>query len=62
MSGEWLVVRGEKGDEGLQNPRWTGTMRMQREDLEKMNRQANKMTVEITTVVQESVSLHTVPA
>jgi integrase len=37
-------------------------LRMQREALDKMNRQANEMTVEATTAVQESKSLCTVPA
>jgi hypothetical protein len=37
-------------------------LRMQREALDKMNRQANEMTVEVTTAVQESGSLCTVPA
>ncbi len=37
-------------------------LRMQREALEKMNRQANEMTSEVTTAVQESKSLCTVPA
>jgi hypothetical protein len=37
-------------------------LRMQREALEKMNRQANEMNVKVTTAVQESGSLCTVPA
>lgn len=36
-------------------------LRMQREALDKMNRQANEMTVEVTAV-EESGSLCTVPA
>jgi len=37
-------------------------LRMQREALEKMNRQANEMNAEGTTAVQEPGSLCTVPA
>ena len=37
-------------------------LRMQREALEKMNRRANEMTVEVTTAVHEPKSLCTVPA
>jgi len=37
-------------------------LRMQREALEKMNRLANEMAVEVTTAVQGSKNLCTVPA
>jgi len=37
-------------------------LRMQREALEKMNRLANEMAVEVTAAVQGSKSLCTVPA
>jgi integrase len=59
---EWVTQLLRQSDSKVFKKYSQMKLRMQREALEKMNRQANEMTSEVTTAVQESKSLCTVPA
>src|SRR2546429_5428880 len=62
VADEWVTQLLRQSDSKVFKKYSQMKLRMQREALEKMNRQANEMTVEVTTAVQESGSLCTVPA
>jgi hypothetical protein len=59
---EWVTQLLRQSDSKVFKKYSQMKLRMQREALDKMNRQANEMTLEATTAVQESNSLCTVPA
>jgi integrase len=62
VADEWVTQLLRQSDSKVFKKYSQMKLRMQREALEKMNRQANEMTSEVTTAVQKSKSLCTVPA
>jgi integrase len=62
VADEWVTQLLRQSDSKVFKKYSQMKLRMQREAIEKMNRQANEMTSEVTTAVQESKSLCTVPA
>ena len=62
VADEWVTQLLRQSDSKVFKKYSQMKLRMQREALEKMNRQANEMTSEDTIAVQESKSLCTVPA
>jgi integrase len=62
VADEWVTQLLRQSDSKVFKKYSQLKLRMQREALEKMNRQANEMTTEVTTAVHETKSLCTVPA
>jgi integrase len=62
VADEWVTQLLRQSDSKVFKKYSQMKLRMQREALEKMNRQANEMTSQVSTAVQEIGSLCTVPA
>jgi hypothetical protein len=62
VADEWVTQLLRQSDSKVFKKYSQMKLRMQREALEKMNRRANEMTVEVTTAVHEPKRLCTVPA
>jgi hypothetical protein len=62
VADEWVTQLLRQSDSKVFKKYSQMKLRMQREALEKLNRLANEMTMEVTTAVQGSKNLCTVPA